>query len=90
MFQYDSHRGMQHLVRDLNRLNAAEPALHQVDFEWQGFEWIDANDSDNSVYSFIRRGKNPDDVILAVLNATPVVRYGYRQACRAPATTKKC
>jgi len=78
LLQYDSHRGVQKLVRDLNKLIAAEPALHQVDFEWQGFEWIDANDSDNSVYSFIRRGKNPDDVILVVLNATPVVRYGYR------------
>jgi len=51
---------------------------------------IDANDSDNSVYSFIRRGKNPDDVILAVLNATPVVRYGYRLGVRAPGTMKKC
>jgi 1,4-alpha-glucan branching enzyme len=78
LLQYEPHRGVQNLVRDLNRLLAAEPALHQVDFDWQGFEWIDANDSDNSVYSFIRRGKNPDDVILAVLNATPVVRYGYR------------
>jgi 1,4-alpha-glucan branching enzyme len=49
-----------------------------VDFEWQGFEWLDANDSDNSVYSFMRRGKNPDELLIVVLNATPVVRYGYR------------
>jgi 1,4-alpha-glucan branching enzyme len=49
-----------------------------VDFDWHGFEWIDANDADNSVLSFIRRGKNPDDLIVAVLNATPVVRGGYR------------
>ncbi len=77
LLQYESHRGVQRLVGDLNKLLAAEPALHQVDFEWQGFEWIDANDSDNSVYSFIRRGKNPDEVIIVVLNATPVVRYGY-------------
>jgi 1,4-alpha-glucan branching enzyme len=78
LLEYDSHLGIERLVTDLNRLLAHEPALHQVDFDWQGFEWIDANDSDNSVYSFLRRGKNPDDVILAVLNATPVVRYGYR------------
>jgi 1,4-alpha-glucan branching enzyme len=84
LLQYESHRGVQNLVRDLNRLLAAEPALHQVDFDWQGFEWIDANDSDNSVYSFIRRGKNPDDVILAVLNCTPVVRYGYRLGVPRP------
>ena len=66
------------MVRDLNKLLGSEAALHQVDFDWQGFEWLDANDSDNSVYSFIRRGKNPDDIIIVVLNATPVVRYGYR------------
>jgi 1,4-alpha-glucan branching enzyme len=77
LLQHDSHRGIQRLVTDLNKLVANEPALHEIDFEWQGFEWIDANDSDNSVYSFIRRGKNPDDVVIAILNATPVVRYGY-------------
>ena len=78
LLEYDSHRGIQRLVQDLNKTLASEPALHQVDFEWQGFEWLDANDSDNSVFSFIRRGRNPDDMLLVVLNATPVVRYGYR------------
>jgi 1,4-alpha-glucan branching enzyme len=78
LLQHDSHRGIQHLIRDLNRLYAAEPALHQVDFDWHGFDWIDANDADNSVLTFIRRGKNIEDLIVAVLNATPVVREGYR------------
>jgi len=78
LLQWDSHRGIQRLVADLNKLYAAEPALHQVDFDWHGFEWIDANDSDNSVLTFIRRGKNPEDLIVAVINATPVVREGYR------------
>jgi len=78
LLQHDSHRGIQRLVGDLNRLYAAEPALHQVEFDWHGFEWIDANDSDNSVLSFIRRGKNPEDLIVAVINATPVTRGGYR------------
>jgi 1,4-alpha-glucan branching enzyme len=78
LLEYEPHRGVQQLVRDLNKLLTTEPALHQVDFDWQGFEWLDANDSDNSVYSFIRRGKNPDDMIIVVLNATPMVRYGYR------------
>jgi 1,4-alpha-glucan branching enzyme len=77
LLQYDSHRGIQRLIADLNKLLASEFALHQVDFDWQGFEWVDANDSDNSVYSFIRRGKNPDDMLIVILNATPVVRYGY-------------
>jgi len=78
LLQHDSHRGSQKLITDLNHLYAAESALHQVEFDWHGFEWIDANDSDNSVLSFIRRGKNPEDVIVAVINATPVVRGGYR------------
>jgi 1,4-alpha-glucan branching enzyme len=77
LLQHDSHRGIQRLVADLNKLLVSEHALHQVDFDWQGFEWVDANDSDNSVYSFIRRGKNPDDMLIVILNATPVVRYGY-------------
>ena len=84
LLQYDSHRGIQRLVGDLNKLLASEPALHQVDFDWQGFEWVDANDSDNSVYSFIRRGKNPDDMVIVILNATPVVRYGYHVGVPRP------
>jgi len=78
LLQWDPHRGVQKLVSDLNHLYAAEPALHQVDHDWRGFEWIDANDADNSVLTFIRRGKNPEDLIVAVINATPVVREGYR------------
>jgi 1,4-alpha-glucan branching enzyme len=77
LLKHDSHRGVQRLLGDLNKLLVSEAALHQVDFDWQGFEWVDANDSDNSVYSFIRRGKNPDDMLIVILNATPVVRYGY-------------
>jgi len=77
LLQFEPHRGVQRLVSDLNKLLTGDPALHQVDFDWQGFEWIDANDSDNSVYSFVRRGKNPDDLLIVILNATPVVRYGY-------------
>ena len=77
LLRHESHRGIQRLVGDLNKLLASETALHQVDFDWLGFEWIDANDSDNSVYSFLRRGKNPDDMLIVVINATPVVRYGY-------------
>jgi 1,4-alpha-glucan branching enzyme len=77
LLQWDSHRGIQKLVTDLNHLMAAEPALHQVDFDWRGFEWIDCNDGDNSVLSFVRNGKTPDELLVVVLNATPVVREGY-------------
>src|SRR5262249_59775809 len=78
LLQYESHRGLQSLIADLNKLITREPALHEVDFDWHGFEWIDCNDADNSVFSFIRRGRNPQDVIVVVLNATPVVRRSYR------------
>jgi 1,4-alpha-glucan branching enzyme len=78
LLEYEPHQGVQRLIRDLNKTLAAQPALHEVDFDWQGFEWLDANDSDNCVFCFIRRGKNPDDMIIVILNATPVVRYGYR------------
>jgi 1,4-alpha-glucan branching enzyme len=77
LLQWDSHRGIQKLVTDLNHIFSTEPALHEVDFQWQGFEWIDCNDADNSVLSFLRKGKTADDLIVVVTNATPVVREGY-------------
>ncbi|MGH9743979.1 MAG: 1,4-alpha-glucan branching protein GlgB [Candidatus Acidiferrum sp.] len=84
LLQYDSHRGVQNLVRDLNKLLATQPTLHQVDFIWQGFEWLDANDADNSVFAFARRGKKPEDLLLIILNATPVVREGYLVSAPEP------
>jgi 1,4-alpha-glucan branching enzyme len=78
LLQYDSHAGMQRWVEDLNRLYRSEPALHQQDFTPAGFEWIDCTDLDNSVVSFLRKGKNPEDVLLIVANFTPVVRLNYR------------
>jgi len=72
------HQGLQRLVRDLNQVYRHTPALHQVDFDWSGFQWIDANDSDNSVLSFVRYGKDPKDFVVVVCNLTPVVRHGYR------------
>ena len=73
-----NHRGIQTFVKDLNRIYQREPALHQIDFEPDGFSWIDANDSDNSVFSFIRKGKKNGDFIIVVSNMTPVVRENYR------------
>jgi 1,4-alpha-glucan branching enzyme len=78
LLTHDSHRGIQRLVTDLNELYATQPALHAVDFDWHGFEWLDANDADNSVLSFLRRGKDPASLLAVVVNATPVVREGYR------------
>jgi 1,4-alpha-glucan branching enzyme len=72
------HRGVQRLIKDLNHLHTTEPALFEVDFEWSGFEWIDANDATGSILSFIRRAKNPDDFVVVICNFTPVVRGDYR------------
>jgi 1,4-alpha-glucan branching enzyme len=72
------HAGLKRYVQDLNRIYASEPALHQVDFDFTGFQWIDCNDSENSVVSLIRRGKQPDDFLVAILNFTPVPRDAYR------------
>jgi 1,4-alpha-glucan branching enzyme len=72
------HVGLQRLVRDLNRVYRAEPALYQRDFEPAGFEWIDLTDADTSVLSFLRSARDPDEVVLAVCNFTPVLRRGYR------------
>ncbi len=71
------HAGIQRLVADLNRVMRAEPALHQLDVHPEGFEWVDANDSNQSVATYLRRGRDGDPVLCA-LNYTPVVRAGYR------------
>src|SRR5260370_31094094 len=75
---FDSHRHLQDYVKALNRLYVAQPALHEVDFSWEGFQWIDFHDVDNSIVSFLRRAKDPDDFIVVVANFTPVPREGYR------------
>ncbi len=72
------HRGLQRLVQDLNRLYQGERALHEVDFDPSGFQWIDCTDWAASVVSFIRRAHNPANFLVFVCNFTPVVRSGYR------------
>jgi 1,4-alpha-glucan branching enzyme len=78
LLQYAPHRGLQRFVEDLNRLYRTETALHELDFEPGGFEWIDCCDSDQSVVTLLRRGSSPGDWMLVGLNFTPVPRPGYR------------
>ncbi len=78
LLDYEPHQGIQKWQRDLNSAYRNSPALHQRDFDHDGFEWIDSHDWQNSVVSFLRRGKNPDEIVLAVCNFTPVVRSNYR------------
>ena len=77
LLDYDEHKGVQNVVRDLNRLYTSEPALNELDHEAGGFEWIDHEDSENSLFSFLRRSRD-GETIIAVVNATPVPREGYR------------
>jgi 1,4-alpha-glucan branching enzyme len=78
------HRGVQRLMSDLNRLHATERPFFEVDFEWAGFEWIDANDAAASILSFIRRARNPEDYVVVVCNFTPVLRLDYRVGVPGP------
>jgi 1,4-alpha-glucan branching enzyme len=71
------HAGLSQFVKDLNRVYTSEPAIHEVDFDPSGFQWIDCNDSENSVVSFLRRGRSGEAVV-AIVNFTPVPRNGYR------------
>jgi 1,4-alpha-glucan branching enzyme len=75
---YESHEGVRRLVERCNRVYRAEPALYERDFDPSGFSWIDCNDADNSVLSFVRRGQSTNDVILVVMNCTPISRKSYR------------
>ncbi len=74
---HEFHASIQRLVGDLNRLYAAEPALHELDADPAGFEWVDADESDDSVVTYLRRGRETPDVLVAC-NFTPIVRYNYR------------
>lgn len=78
LLEHPSHQGIQQWVRDLNTLYKKEPALHELDFDANGFRWVDCNDCEKSVISFLRYGSARDDVLLAVCNFTPVTRQNYR------------
>ncbi len=79
LLDYDMHKKLQQFVKDLNRLYKTEKALFEIDFHYEGFEWIDNNDSDHSIISFIRKGKDSQkDIIIVVCNFTPVKYADYR------------
>src|SRR5262249_19026677 len=72
------HRGIQLVVRDLNGLYRGLKALHELDCDADGFQWIDAGDADQSTLSYLRRARDPHDVAVIVCNFTPVPRHHYR------------
>jgi 1,4-alpha-glucan branching enzyme len=78
LLQYHPHRGVQHMMKDLNTLYKSEPCLHEIDFDFTGFEWVDLTDWENSIISFLRKGKSSNDIVFVVCNLTPVYRENYR------------
>jgi 1,4-alpha-glucan branching enzyme len=76
--QFDSHKGLAKSVADLNHLVRREPALHQLDFEGRGFEWVDCHNWQDSVLVFLRRAADPADFLVVCCNFTPVPRENYR------------
>ncbi len=78
LLNYDIHKGIQKLIKDLNSFYKKEPALYEKQFSNEGFEWIDHGDHNNSVLSYIRKGENEKENIIVVLNLTPVPRENYR------------
>ena len=78
LLEHDTHQGVQKMVADLNGLCRREPALHQIDFDGQGFEWIDASNRDNSVLAYLRFGKDRNEFVVVCCNFTPTVLKNYR------------
>jgi len=77
LLQYDIHKGLMECVQDLNKIYKENPALYEVDFEPSGFEWINMNDGEASVFSYIRKAKDENDFVVVISNFTPVIRENY-------------
>lgn len=84
LLEYPMHRGLQRWVEDLNRMYRQETALYESDVSPAGFEWIDCNDSDNSVITLLRKGRSSESVMLVACNFTPVPRHNYRIGVPVP------
>ena len=78
LLEFRYHRALQTMVRELNRLYRAERSMHEVDYHWSGFEWVDFHDSESSVISFVRHAEDSADALLFCCNFTPVPRSTYR------------
>ena len=78
LLQYPLQAGLQRCLADIQRVYRSHPALYEVDFDWRGFQWLESHDNENSVFAFLRHGREPQDMLVAVCNFTPVPRYAYR------------
>lgn len=89
LLQYRFHQGIQLLIKDLNALYTSEPALHELNFEAAGFEWIDIGDRQNSIIIMLRKDASYQTYILIACNFTPTVHEGYRIGVPFPGTWKE-
>jgi 1,4-alpha-glucan branching enzyme len=78
ILDYDMHKKMHHFVKSLNHFYLKEPALWQLDHEQDGFEWIDPNNCDQSIVSFIRKGNQENEQLIILCNFTPVAYHNYK------------
>ena len=78
LLEHQPHLGVQNLIRDLNRLYRTTPALHQLDCDGNGFEWLITEDANQSVFAWLRKGRDPGARCVVVVNFTPQVRHHYR------------
>jgi 1,4-alpha-glucan branching enzyme len=89
LLDYPYHVGIHRWMEDLNRTYRDEPALHELDFEQQGFEWIDCNDYENSILTYLRKGSSDDELTVVACNFTPQPQYNYRVGVDRPGWWKE-
>ena len=78
LLKWPAHQGVQQWVRDLNSALRNQPALHELDCDPAGFEWVDCSDAENSIICFLRKAKQGGQAVLVVCHFTPIPRYNYR------------
>lgn len=78
LLQWENHQGLQELIKDLNRVYRSESSMYEVDYDWNGFEWIDFSDVDHSIISFVRYNKEKKEHLVGVFNFTPEAHEGYK------------
>jgi len=84
LLEYDPHRGIQELIRDLNAVYREHPALHDCEHSHESFEWLDADNNALSIFSYLRKNRQGNSLILTVLNLTPIAHHNFRLGVSVP------
>lgn len=88
LLEFEPHKGIKNLVKDLNHLYQIRPSLYSHQFDSHGFEWLESNDHNNSVISFLRKGDSPKQQLICIFNLTPAPRNDYRIGVPLPGVWK--